>query len=776
MSAATKTVYILKAGDQLGAYRVIRPLGAGGMGEVYLVEHQHLRKRYALKILPTDVSQDATFIDRFRIEARVMADLEHPGIVRVHNFGEEQGRYYLVMDYVSGPDGAPRTLDDELAWGNKLPERTVLSMAIQLCDALAYAHTFPAGAIIHRDLKPGNILIHKPDAGSNPPPGGGAPAPEPELRVKIADFGLAKIVGTDYIRAVIDRSTHLTSVPVRNLSSDAEATEVNTAGGSTVSLLGTYDYMSPEQKTGGAIDARSDLYALGLILYRMLTGHKPEGTYDPPSKQGVSRRWDHILARCLKRNVEERYPSAELLKRDLLAMNTPVHRRIPALAVVAVAASLVTGAAVFLLRGPAPRTEAEPASAAPAVERTTDPADVVIPFTVEAKPAGASLTVLRGSEVVAETKVHGRAGATLNLKPGVYRFRVEAPGFRALEQDVAVEEGQPRRWSVALEEAFGFLSLLDAERDQVSILDANSRKIAAPAPDAAGNKLTYKLPVGAYEIIVTRTNYAPASRKVTLTEQFPEEWRVELAPLPGAMLIASALQAEVYEQNKLIGRTGEWIRQTPAGTRSLQLRRPGYRLMDLTVEVPPNGEAKLEAPPLEEQSALLTVLLDVPGRTIAPEHRPRGGILRVGTSRFENVSFPWSNLVKQLEQALPVDLTVEGYDPSKTETLTLRDRDQKTVTLRLLPHPAQLTIKSTVAADVYRLRDGQFAQGWRKTVFGRDVPIGKTGEPLTIDAFVPQKLTVIAPGMEPHTIDVHLLKPGASETITVELKPAQYAP
>jgi serine/threonine protein kinase len=166
----------------------------------------------------------------FRIEARVMADLEHPGIVRVSNFGEDQGRHYLVMDYVEGPDGAPRTLDDELAWGKKLPEHVVLNMAIQLCDALEYAHTFPAGAIIHRDLKPGNILLQKAEQKTGPAPVPAPAGPEPELRVKIADFGLARIIGTDYIKAVIDRSTHLTVMPLRPTAGDAQATEINTGG------------------------------------------------------------------------------------------------------------------------------------------------------------------------------------------------------------------------------------------------------------------------------------------------------------------------------------------------------------------------------------------------------------------------------------------------------------------------------------------------------------------------------------------------------------------
>ena len=114
-----KHAYALKAGHKLGLYRVVRPLGAGGMGEVYLVEHVHMNKQYALKLLPADLAGDGEFIDRFRIEARVMADLEHPHIVRVHNFGEEDGVYYLIMDYVEGPDGAPRTLEDELAWARR---------------------------------------------------------------------------------------------------------------------------------------------------------------------------------------------------------------------------------------------------------------------------------------------------------------------------------------------------------------------------------------------------------------------------------------------------------------------------------------------------------------------------------------------------------------------------------------------------------------------------------------------------------------------------------
>ncbi len=775
----TRLVYTLKAGEQLGDYKIVRPLGAGGMGEVYLVEHQHLRKRYALKILPADVAQDGNFIDRFRIEARVMADLEHPGIVRVSNFGEAAGRFYLVMDYVGGPDGSPRTLDDELAWGNKLPEPAALEMMIQLCDALDYAHTFPAGAIIHRDLKPGNILIQGATSRTSNSSGTKAGASSAdrragghEERVKIADFGLAKIVGTDYIRAVIDRSTHLTALPVRHLSPDAEATEINTEGGSTVSLLGTYDYMSPEQKTGGEVDGRSDLYALGLILYRMLTGHKPEGTYDPPSKSGVSKRWDPIVARCLKREVGQRYQSAAELKKDLLGLKIPVHRRVPALAVVAVAASLLTALAVLALRRPAappePLSDSAPPEAAP-----PEAADIAtILFVLEVTPLGAHVVVTRGTESVAEAALTGSGRTELSLKPGLYRIRAELAGYRPLERDVAVAADQPRRLSLSLEEAHGFLHLPAPERQRVSFVDGRGEQFTPPPPEIAGGKAVYRLPVGEYEILVSRPDYESAGRHIAIREGLVEEVQVPLAPLPGALKINSALAADVVENGMIIGTTGDWIRKLPAGPHKLELRRPAHRIARMDVTIPPNGEIALDAPALEEEIATLAVRVEIGNRTVAPEHYPKNGRVKIGEGEWRDVPLPWSGDQREVGRPMAIQLEIAGYEVEKQAPLTLHDRENKLIAFRILPLPVQLTVRANVPADIYRLRDGQFAQGWKRKVYGRDIPIGKTGQPLTIDPFVPQKLTLVAEGYTAKTIDVHMLRPGATnEHVSVELEP-----
>jgi serine/threonine-protein kinase len=242
----------LSPGDTLGQYRIIRLLGRGGMGEVYEAEHVQMGKRYALKVLPRELSSDPQFISRFKLEARVMADLGHPRIVHVDYMGEQDGQFFLVMDYIAGPDGEPRTLEDELEAG-RLPEKRARELALQVCDALGYAHTFKSGSIIHRDLKPANVLLDE------------------DGNVKVSDFGLARVLGEKYLQTVIDKSIKLSMAGQLSMGDQ----DTGRKSSSARSILGTYDYMSPEQKAGGEVSAQSDIYAFGVLLYRMLTGRLP---------------------------------------------------------------------------------------------------------------------------------------------------------------------------------------------------------------------------------------------------------------------------------------------------------------------------------------------------------------------------------------------------------------------------------------------------------------------------------------------------------------------
>lgn len=325
---------------QLGDYRLLDRIGAGGMGEVYLAEHVHLRKKYALKILPTELARDPGFVNRFHDEARMMADLHHPHIVQVHYMGHQDEKYYLVMDYITGLDGKPLNLQDSLSQQpqGRFPQARVRALALEIASALEYAHE---RNVVHRDIKPSNILL---DAGG---------------RAYLSDFGLAKAFGAEAILSYVQNSIQqslsgqCTVGPEAAGSAntlDANAANSGDTGHSAVGsafedtvggketiasgkhgsgrrsgvdasgIFGTYDYMSPEQRgEGGVIDHRSDIYAFGVILYRLLTGRRPVGIATPPSRlmPALDPRWDAITARCMAYAQEDRYPSARELIVDI---------------------------------------------------------------------------------------------------------------------------------------------------------------------------------------------------------------------------------------------------------------------------------------------------------------------------------------------------------------------------------------------------------------------------------------------------------------------------
>ena len=271
--------------SMLGEYRILKELGRGGMGVVYLAEHQRLLKRYAIKVLPQAFAQDAQLVERFHNEARVMAELDHPNIVKVVNMSCEGTTYYLVMDYIESDTGAPKNLHQLMReHGGKLPEDKAEKIALDILHALEYAHSYsskstPSG-IIHRDIKPANILMDNTGT------------------AKVADFGLVKILGGD--ADTVTKRVTLTAEGV---------------------ILGTYDFMSPEQKAGKPVDLRTDIYAVGVIIYSMLTGRKPEGRFSLPSEifPELSKKWDNVVDKCLQHLPEDRYQSAKEVIQDVKA-------------------------------------------------------------------------------------------------------------------------------------------------------------------------------------------------------------------------------------------------------------------------------------------------------------------------------------------------------------------------------------------------------------------------------------------------------------------------
>src|SRR5262245_47521298 len=231
-------------GTTLGSYEITALLGKGGMGEVYRASDTRLKRDVAIKALPEELGLDADRVNRFQREAELLASLNHPNIAGIHDLLDVNGARFLVLELVEG-----ETLADRLERG-PLPVADALQIARQICDALEVAHE---KGIVHRDLKPANIKIG------------------PENAVKVLDFGLAKMLTRtvgESSRASLDNSPTMTS-PVR--VPHASGARPPTQAGI---ILGTAAYMSPEQARGLAVDARSDIFSFGCVLYEMLSGRR----------------------------------------------------------------------------------------------------------------------------------------------------------------------------------------------------------------------------------------------------------------------------------------------------------------------------------------------------------------------------------------------------------------------------------------------------------------------------------------------------------------------
>ena len=276
-------------GRSLGHYRITAAIGAGGMGEVYRATDSKLGRDVAIKMLPAAVAQDPERLARFEREARSLASLNHPNIVTIFSVEEAEGSRFLAMELVEG-----ESLDILLARGG-LPLSRFFEIAVPLADALSAAHE---RGIVHRDLKPANVMVTR------------------EGRVKVLDFGLAKLEAAG-------SNPNLTSTP----------TESRAGLTSEGQVFGTVAYMSPEQARGGKVDARSDVFSLGVVLYQMVTGERPfqgESAVDmisailrdtPPSV--TDQRGDlpphlaRIVRRCLEKEPRDRYQTSRDVHNEL---------------------------------------------------------------------------------------------------------------------------------------------------------------------------------------------------------------------------------------------------------------------------------------------------------------------------------------------------------------------------------------------------------------------------------------------------------------------------
>lgn len=250
-------------------FKVLRCLGHGGMGAVYQAVQTELDRTVAIKVLPPETAADPEFTERFRREAATLARLDHPNIVKLFDYGQREGFAYFVMEFVDGYDLAHRRPT------GPMHPREVWRVAEPLCKALEHSHQ---RGVMHRDIKPANVLL------------------DHDGRVKVADFGLARLLRPE------DADYNLTR---------------------THAVMGTPRYMAPEQMTSqGRVDHRADIYALGVVIYEILTGSVPAGHFDPPSEKipALDPRIDDVVLRALSSDPERRFASVAELRDALRAV------------------------------------------------------------------------------------------------------------------------------------------------------------------------------------------------------------------------------------------------------------------------------------------------------------------------------------------------------------------------------------------------------------------------------------------------------------------------
>jgi len=296
-----------------GDYTILKQIGQGCLGMVYLAEHRFIKRHYALKVLPENVSSDKAFIQRFEKEMAALANLDHPNIVKVHNVSFANGYYFVVMDCIVDPYGETTNLAEYLRIHQcKMQEGEFINILSQVASALDYAHQRKIGEqfLIHRGLKLNNILIGKQEG---------------SFRVYISDFGLTHVLGEG---EVLSRTYEALA---QALCLDIHgAQDMNKLSKLHASFIQNYSFLAPEQKdllSRHLLTPKVDTYAFGVLAYYLITRKYPEGIFPMPSKLGLNLQydWDTFLHKCLQYNPNIRASNLGEIVSQLKTVSAPMH-------------------------------------------------------------------------------------------------------------------------------------------------------------------------------------------------------------------------------------------------------------------------------------------------------------------------------------------------------------------------------------------------------------------------------------------------------------------
>lgn len=291
---------------QFGDYNIIKQIGQGPLGAVYLAEHRFMKRHHVLKVLPEELATDRSFVQRLEEEVSILSSLDHPNIVKIHNISFAQGQYFLVTDCIVDELGETTNLAQYMLSRPHSNEEFIVPILRQIADALAYAHhkKGPGKGIAHRGIKLNNILVGANKAGT--------------VNVYLSDFGLSRIIGSSVVLTrtyqTVAENLGISGVlatPKTSLRYPSAPIDTTKLPQLHLSFIQNFAFLAPEQKkietSHNQIDFKADIYAFGILTYYLLMGEFPEGYFEMPSSRNLGLYdWDRFLKSCLQRNPEDR--------------------------------------------------------------------------------------------------------------------------------------------------------------------------------------------------------------------------------------------------------------------------------------------------------------------------------------------------------------------------------------------------------------------------------------------------------------------------------------